>query len=172
MDREPVWRCAECRADFSHSFWLNRSVAAHIIVFVAIKVRPLAVQPVSFVRFVVFARFEFRVHLGLERSFHVFDLALRDQTVARKAFCVERQGCLLSFDFLVHHRVGEHGLVALVVTKTTVAEDIDHHVFVELLAELCRHLCRVYNRFGVVTVDVENRSLNDKRVVGWVWRRS
>ena len=77
----------------------------------------------------------------------------------------------MGFDLFVHHRVGEHGLVALVVTKAAVAEDVDHDVFVELLAELCCHLRCVYNRFWVVTVDVENRSLNHKRVVGWVWRR-
>ena len=66
--------------------------------------------------------------------------------------------------------VGEHGLVALVVAEPAVAEDVDDHVLVELLAELGRDAGGVDHGLGVVAVDVEDRRLDHQGDVGRVGR--
>ena len=75
-------------------------------------------------------------------------------------------------DPLVHQRVGEHGLIALVVTKPAIAEDVDHDVFAELLAELSGHLGGVYHGLWVVAIHMENRGLNHQRVIRRIRRRA
>ena len=42
----------------------------------------------------------------------------------------------------------------------SIANQIDHHVFVELVAIIDGKLGDEYHCFGVVTIDVENRRLN------------
>ncbi len=72
------------------------------------------------------------------------------------------------FDLFVHHRVGEHRLVAFVVTKAAVADNIQNDVLVELLTEFGGHTGSMHNCFWVVAVDVENRCLDHQRDVGGV----
>ena len=72
----------------------------------------------------------------------------------------------------VHGRIGEHGLVALVMTKAAVAEDVDHHVFVELLAEFGGDFGGMDDGFGIIAVDVENRCFDHQGDVGRIGRRA
>uniref|UniRef100_A0A146YLN3 Uncharacterized protein n=1 Tax=Fundulus heteroclitus TaxID=8078 RepID=A0A146YLN3_FUNHE len=80
------------------------------------------------------------------------------------------QNRLLLLDLLVHQRLGEHGLVHLVVAHAAVAHQIDHHVLVERGPPLRRHLADVDDGFGVVGVDVEDRRVDDARHVRRVRR--
>ena len=75
-------------------------------------------------------------------------------------------------DLLVHQRLGEHRLVALVVAVAAVAEHVDHDVALEVLAELGRDARDVDHRLGVVAVHVQDRRLHDLGDVGAVGRRS
>jgi hypothetical protein len=75
-------------------------------------------------------------------------------------------------DRLVHHRLGEHGLVALVVTKPPVAEHVDHDRLLELLPELDRDLRRIDHRLRIVAVGVEDRRLDHLGDVGRIRRRA
>ena len=131
---------------------------------------PAPVEPVGLVGAVILAGLELLVELRLERGLHVLDLAFGDQPVGHQPIGVFLQRGLLALDVLVHLGVGEHGLVALVVTEAAVAEDVDDHVLVELLPELGRHLGGVDHRLGVVAVDVEDRRLDHQRDVGRVGR--
>ena len=169
VQREPVGRGGQRLADIGHGFGRDGCLAALIFLFFRlIEVRPLAIQPVGLVGAVFFAGLEFGVHLFLEGGLHILDLALGDQAVLDQPLGIERQRGLLLLDLLVHHRVGEHRLVAFVVTKAAVADQVDDHVFLELLAEFRRHAGRVHDRFGIVAVDVENRCLDHQSVVGGV----
>ena len=67
-------------------------------------------------------------------------------------------------------RLGEHGLVALVVPEPAVAEDVDDDVLAEALAELGRDAGGVDDGLGVVAVDVEDRRLDHQREVGRIGR--
>ena len=42
--------------------------------------------------------------------------------------------------------------------KSAIAKDVDHHVFLEFLAEFRSHFCRMHNGFWIVTIHVEYRS--------------
>jgi hypothetical protein len=69
-------------------------------------------------------------------------------------------------DRLVHQRLGERGLVALVVPETPVAEHVDDDRALELLPELGRDLCREHDSFRIVAVHVEDRRLDHLGDVG------
>src|SRR3546814_4312483 len=58
---------------------------------------------------------------------------------------------------LVHQRLGEARLVALVMAEAAIAPHIDDDIAVEFLAELDRHLAGEGHRLGIVAVDVEDR---------------
>ena len=131
---------------------------------------PFSVKPVGLVGFVVGAGLEFCRKIGLKFFFHALDLALGHEAVFDEAICIERQRGLLLFDLFVHQRVGEHRLVALIVTKAAVTNDVENHVFVELLAEFCGDAGGVHHGFGVVTVDVENRRFDHQRDISRVGR--
>ena len=63
-------------------------------------------------------------------------------------------------NFFVHQRLGERGRVLLVMPQFTEANNIHHHIFAELHAELQRQLGGKYHGFGVITIDVQHRCLD------------
>ena len=110
--------------------------------------------------------------MGLKGGLRFLGLARRDQPVGDQALGVKLQGGFLLLDRLVHQGLGEHRLVALVVAEAAIAEDVDHHVALEFLAELGGDLGGVDHRFGVVAVDVEDRAIDDLGDIGRVGRRA
>ena len=76
----------------------------------------------------------------------------------------ERRGV----DELVHARLRERGLVALVVPVAAVADDVDDDVLGEALTEGERELDHAARSLGVVAVDVEDRRLHRLGDVGRV----
>ena len=77
-------------------------------------------------------------------------------------------GC--ACDLLVHHRLGEHRLVAFVVTVPAIAEHVDHDRLVEFLPELDRNLGREHHGLGIVAVHVEDRRVDHLGHVGRIGR--
>ena len=73
-------------------------------------------------------------------------------------------------DRLVHQRLGERRLVALVVAEAPVAEHVDHDRMLELLPELGRDLGGEHHRLRIVAVGVEDRRLDHLGDVGRVGR--
>ena len=67
-------------------------------------------------------------------------------------------------------RVGEHRLVAFVVTKAAIAEDVEDHVFVEFLAELGGHFRGMHHGLWIIAIDVEDRCLDHQRDVRGIGR--
>ena len=74
-------------------------------------------------------------------------------------------------DLLVHQRLGERRLVALVMAVAAVADHVDHHVGLELLAEFGGDARRVDHGFGMVGVDVEDRRLDHLGDIGAIRTR-
>ena len=97
--------------------------------------------------------------LGLFGGHHV----LRDEPVG-----VELARARVLRDLLVHQRLRHRRLVLLVVAELAEADDVDHHVLVELLAEIERQPGDEQHRLRVVAVDVEDRRLDHFRHVGAV----
>ena len=104
----------------------------------------------------------------MEGGLHVFDFAFGDQPVFNQTISIKRQRCFLLFDLLVHNRVGEHRFITFVMAKTTIANKIQHDVFVELLTILSGDAGGMHHGLGVVTVDVENRGLDHQRIISGV----
>ena len=73
-------------------------------------------------------------------------------------------------DRLVHQRLGERRLVALVVAEAAVAEHVDDDRLLEFLPELGRDLGGEHHRFRIVAVDVEDRRLDHLGDVGRIGR--
>ena len=66
-----------------------------------------------------------------------------DQTIR-----VELAGTRMLGDLLVHQRLGDHRFVSFVVAQLAEADQVDHHVAPELLAEIQRQLGHESHRFG------------------------
>ena len=64
-------------------------------------------------------------------------------------------------DLLVEHRLGEGRFVGLIVAVATIADDIQHGVGAELLAELEGDFGGEHDRVGIVAVGVEDRALGE-----------
>ena len=75
-------------------------------------------------------------------------------------------------DELVHARLRERGLVALVVPVAAVADHVDDDVLGEALPERERELDDPARGFGIVAVDVEDRRLHGLGDVGRVHGRA
>ena len=73
---------------------------------------------------------------------------------------------------LIHHRLSHHGFISFVVTVAAVADEIDNHVFAELVSPIHSQLGDEHHGFGVVAIDVENGGLNQLGDVGAVKRRA
>ncbi len=75
-------------------------------------------------------------------------------------------------DDAVHLGLGVRRFVALVVPETPVADQIDHDVLVERLAEGERHPGDPDHRLGVIGIDMEDRGLYRLGDIGGVERRA
>ena len=71
--------------------------------------------------------------------------------------------------FFVHHRLGQGRIIALVVTPFTVADNVDHDVFMEFFAVIQSGLDGKANAFRIITIHMDNRSGNHFRNIGTVY---
>ena len=75
-------------------------------------------------------------------------------------------------DLLVHHRLGEGRLVALVVAEPAIAKHIDDHRLMEFLPEFNRVFRGIDDGLGVVSVDVNDWRTNHFRGIRRIGRGS
>ena len=97
-------------------------------------------------------------------------LFLGDVAASNQRFCVEGSNAALRLDEVVHERLGHRGVVALVVSATAVADDVDDDVTLELLPIVESELRHTHYGFWVVAVDMKDRRLNCLGNVGGVLR--
>ena len=133
---------------------------------------PLTVEPVGLVRLVALADVEFGFQIGAPVGLHLFEFALGDHAFLDQAARIERHDRLVAADLLVHLRLRERRLVALVVAEAAVAEHVDDHRLVEGHAEFGRNLGGIDHRFRIVAIDVEDRRLDHLGHIGRVRRRA
>ena len=148
------------------------SAARIVAVGGALEPCPAAVEPVGLVGAVVLRGFKFRVEAAAPVGLHLLDFALGDHALADEPVGVDFQRAGMVGDGLVHQRLGERGLVALVVAVAPVAEHVDHDRLLEFLPEFGRDLGREHDRLRIVAVDVEDRRLDHLGDVGGIRRRA
>jgi hypothetical protein len=99
----------------------------------AFEARPLAVQPVGLVRLVGVADVELAFQMLRQSDFiFIVEFVDRDQPFGSAGRHRSRR-VVCAADLLVHHRLGERRLVALVVAEAAVAEHVDDDRLVEQL---------------------------------------
>ena len=132
---------------------------------------PAAIEPVGAVGLVALARLELGIEPRAPVRAHLLDLALGDDVFADELLAVDLARGGMVADRLVHQRLGERRLVALVVPVAPVAEHVDDDGMLEFLPELGRDLGGEHHRFRIVAVDVKDRRLDHLGDVGRVRRR-
>ncbi len=166
-----LWHCGDGLTKRLQAFLGHAGLATALVIIGQAETFPLAVQPVCLLGFECLAGFEFAVEIGFEIDDLLFDLLSRQNAFLDEAFRIDLTGRGMTFDLGVHHRLGEHGLVALIVPKATIAEHVDDNVLAEFLAVLGRDLGRIGDRFRIIPIDVEDRCLNHQSDIRRVRRR-
>ncbi|GIX20403.1 MAG: hypothetical protein KatS3mg120_2079 [Erythrobacter sp.] len=118
---------------------------------------PAPAEPVGLVGLVGLAGLE----LGIEQ---LDELGCDRLTRTRRHHALADQPLLIDYadlgvlaDLVIHQRLGELGLITLVVAEAAIAPHVDHHVAVEGLAIFDRELAGEGHRLGIVAIDVEDR---------------
>ena len=153
---------------------LDAGVAAARIVAVVggLEPGPAAIEPIGLVGAIALRRFQLDIEPAAPVRLHLLDFGRGDDALADQLVAVDFQRRGMRGDRLVHQRLGERRLVALVVAVTAIAEHVDHDRLLEFLPELGRDLGGEHHGFGIVAVDVEDRRLDHLGDVGRIGRRS
>lgn len=101
---------------------------------------------------------------------HLVGLLGLQGALGDQALGVELAGAGVLLDGAVHQRLRHHRLVLLVVAELAEADDVDHDVLLELLAEFDRQRGDQGHGLGIVAIDVEDRRLDHLEDVGAVKR--
>ena len=110
-------------------------------------------------------------HLAIALD-EIFGLLGTHDTLRNEPVRVELARAGVLRDLLVHQRLRDRRLVLLVVAELPEADDVDHHVLVELVAKVERELGDEQHRLRVVAVHMENGRLDHLRDVGAIQRRA
>ena len=110
------------------------------------------------------------LQFGLERIEPLLRFFRIDVAFSQQLLGIDLPHGAMFLDRPVHLGLRERRLVAFVVAVAPVAEHVDDHILVELLAELPGQAHRADARFRIVAVDVEDRRLHRLGYVGGVDR--
>ena len=106
----------------------------------------------------------------MKAGLHIFDFALWDQAITHQPLGVEGEGGFLRFDLFVHQRIGKHRLIAFVMTKAAIANNIDNHVFFEFLTKFRGDAGGMDHGLWIIAIDVENRCFDHQSNVSGIGR--
>ena len=149
--------------DLADQLERHRGAAALVLLGRPGQAGPGALQPVGLVHLVAGRGLVRRAHPLLEGVVKGLRVLLADHPLLDQALGVDLARGRVLRDRAVHQRLGEARLVAFVVAVAAIAPQIDHHVLLELLAELGGEPRHVHHGFGIVAVDVEDRRLDAAR---------
>ncbi len=172
MDLQLLRRARQLAADLAQRIERHGRGAAPrpVAGFGHLDAGPGTVQPVGLVGAVVRARLELALQLGAPVRLAFRDLVGGDQPFLGELLAVDLQRRRMVADRLVHQRLGEGRLVALVMAEAAVAEHVDDHRLVEFLAELGGDFGGIDDRFRVVAVGMQDRRLDHLGDVGGIRR--
>ena len=160
-------------ADLLERCDLDAGLAAARIVGIArrLETGPAPVEPIGLVGAVALRGVKLGVEVAAPVRLHLLDFAGGHDALVDKLFAVDFERRRVRRDRLVHQRLRERGLVALVVAVTPVAEHVDDERLLEFLPKLGRDLGGEDDGFRIVAVDVKDRRLDHLGDIGGVGRR-
>ena len=172
MDPKAVGHLGDLAADLLQRGHIDAGDATPRVLFLIgmFEARPFAVEPVGLVGLVAGAGLEFGVEPRAPIGLGLVDLAFGHHAFGDQTLGVDLKRGGMRRDPLVHHRLGEHRLVAFVVAMPAVAEHVDDDGLVEFLPEFDRDLGREHHGFRVVAVDMEDRRVDHLRHIGRIRR--
>lgn len=98
----------------------------------------------------------------------LLSLLLSESLLVDELFVVHGESSLLVLDNIVHLGLSEHGLISLVVSVTTVTDQIDNDILLELGPPIGSELTDESDGLGIVSIDVENGSVDSFGDIGRV----
>ena len=125
-----------------------------------VEARPAPAEPISLVGFVggrsgkLFLKMRDESRLGFGKA------GFRNHTFSLKPRCIELAHRRVLADAGIHQRLGEAGLVTLVMAEAAVAPHIDDDIAAKGLAIIDGELAGESHRFGIIAIDVQDRCLN------------
>ena len=131
---------------------------------------PRAIEPVGLVGAVVLTGLELGFQMAAPCALDLIGFLLAHHTFVDQLFAIDVIGGPVRPDRLVHQRLGEAGLIAFIVAEPAIAEHVDDDGLAEFLAVFGGDLGRINDGFGIVAIDVENRSLDHFRHIGGIRR--
>ena len=90
----------------------------------------------------------------------VISLFLGNDFVIHEALGIQRAGGWQAADYFIHQRLGDGRFVCFVVSLAAIAEQVNDDILMKPLAKIQRHLCREYDCFGIIAVNMENRRVH------------
>ena len=175
MDRQVVGHRRQRPAEAVEQLLLDRclDVAARgFRICRLVHTRPAATEPVGLVGLVILGLGEFLLEVVGEFGDQPVGEALLDDALFLEPRGINRADLGMLADLVIHQRLGELGLVALVVPEAAIAPHVDHDVAAEGLAVFDRQLAGEGNGFGIVAVDVQDRRLDALGDIRGVGRRT
>merc|ERR1719381_193854 len=85
----------------------------------------------------------------------------RDNSLPNQLLAVHVEDVGVLLDDGVHDGLREHGLVDLVVTKSSVANQINDHVSMPCGSPFSGNVSNKHHGFGIIGIDVENWSIDN-----------
>ena len=149
VDAETIRHLGDPAADVLQHRCIDTGDAATRVFFLVgdLEAGPFAVEPVGLVRLVAGAGLELGIETRAPVGLGLLDFAFGDYAFGNQPLGIDFQRARMRRDLLVHHRLGEGRLVALVVAVAAIAEHVDHDRLVEFLPELGRDLGGEHHRF-------------------------
>ncbi len=167
-------RGRKCPANFLQQVVFHTGLTGPVRIFAVRggEARPFAFEPVCLVRAIGFGGLEFVVKVVLEFLIQFLDAFFGQKTFLDQLLGVDVLGGRVFADHVIHLGLGEGRFVAFIVAKAAIAEHVDDNVLFEFLTEFGRDACGVNHGFWVVTIDMDDRRLNDLGNIRAVRRRT
>ena len=160
----------EPAADLLQSLLGYAGIAAPVAFLGGPVAGPFAVEPIGLVGLVAVGDGKLALEMMQDLALHVLHLGVGDDALADELLGIDLGHRRMLADDLVHLRLREARLVALVVTVAAIAEHVDDDRLAEFLPELGGDLGDIGDGLGIIAVHVEDRRLHHARDVRRVRR--
>ena len=129
---------------------------------------PMPFQPIRLVRAIGLGRFKSFLKPCIEGIQHGLGRFRRHRSFLRQPFRIKITRRAQFANAVIHLRLGEGGLVALIMAMAAIADDIQHHIRAKHHAEFGCQACAEHHRFRIIAIHMQDWRLDGFRHIGAV----